>query len=329
MTDDWKKVSFGKIINKSILDISDEEYFSDKYKDYISNSSLGIFKENPQAFLDGVYQKGFVAAFDFGSAVHELVLQPECFYLVENIDKPSGKIGAMVDYLVNNKLELSDNNVLKAAEFVDYYSNSMTKTKLANAISKMKEYYNAISSGQFNKDEKQPIFLSEYDRIRVKQCVSSLQKNDFFNNILYNSDYIGNELAVFLEIEAKVPVGEKMIDTTVKLKGKIDNLAISKDTLFLNDLKTTGTDIGMFVKKIRKFAYHRQIAFYSYLLKPFFEEQIKQIRANICAVETIAPFRSEVFTISDQAVYLGLAEMSTMLKKIMYYKNNEYDGITF
>lgn len=329
MTDNWKNVSFGKIINKSILDISDEEYFSDKYKDYISNSSLGIFKESPQAYLDGTYSKGFVAAFDFGSAVHELVLQPESFYLVEDLDKPTGKLGAIADYLINNKLDLSEKNVLKASIVADYYRNSMTKSRLSNAISKIKEYYNAISCGQFNSDGKQPIFLSEYDRTRVKQCVSSLQKNDFFNNILYNSDYIGNELAVFLEIEANVPVGEKTVSTTLKLKGKIDNLAISKDTLFLNDLKTTGTDISMFVKKIKKFSYHRQIAFYSYLLKPFFEEQIKQIKANICAVETIAPFRSEVFTISDQAVYLGLAEMSTLLKKIMYYKNNEYNGITF
>ena len=77
-----------------LLDIPDEEYFSEKYAGYISNSRLKnidpdeegtpekFFTEVPRLYSDSLY---------FGSAVHELVLQPDAFYLVEDVDRPTAK----------------------------------------------------------------------------------------------------------------------------------------------------------------------------------------------------------------------------------------------
>jgi hypothetical protein len=73
-----------KIIPESIqlIRMSDEEYFSEKYKDYISNSKLGLFNEDEGGSLEK-YLEGFTSthsdSFELGSAVHAVVLQPESY----------------------------------------------------------------------------------------------------------------------------------------------------------------------------------------------------------------------------------------------------------
>ena len=66
--------------------ISDQEYFSKKYSDFISNSRLGYINPNqdgsPDKFFTSmkpIYSDSLL----LGSAVHSQYLQPELFELVE------------------------------------------------------------------------------------------------------------------------------------------------------------------------------------------------------------------------------------------------------
>ena len=79
----FKDIKLKPIIDSLRLeDISDAEYFSEKYYDFISNSRLSYinpdqdgspnkyFNERPNLYLDSLV---------LGSAVHELTLQPDDF----------------------------------------------------------------------------------------------------------------------------------------------------------------------------------------------------------------------------------------------------------
>ena len=53
-----------------LLKITDEEYFSDKYKHYISNSRLGLLNPkqegSPDKFFTGFITNGYVSCFELG-----------------------------------------------------------------------------------------------------------------------------------------------------------------------------------------------------------------------------------------------------------------------
>lgn len=53
-----------------LLKITDEEYFSSKYKDYISNSRLGLLNPkqdgSPEKFFKGFVNDGYVSCFELG-----------------------------------------------------------------------------------------------------------------------------------------------------------------------------------------------------------------------------------------------------------------------
>ena len=59
-----------------LLKITDEEYFSDKYKHYISNSRLGLLNPKqegyPDKILTGFIKNGYIRWIELGSAVNKL-----------------------------------------------------------------------------------------------------------------------------------------------------------------------------------------------------------------------------------------------------------------
>lgn len=62
-----KQISIKPLIDTLKLEkISDEEYFSDNYSNYISNSRLGLLKtKGAQAFFDGL-KNDYNPSFEFG-----------------------------------------------------------------------------------------------------------------------------------------------------------------------------------------------------------------------------------------------------------------------
>ena len=125
-------------------DISDELYFSSKYAKYISNSRLKNINPSeegsPAKYLDPPRIQ--TQSLSIGSAVHECLLQPEEFELAPKMNKPTAKLGAVIDQIIINRekgLSIYD-SIHKACEKVGYYVNSIDK-KIPFIIEKGFEYY--------------------------------------------------------------------------------------------------------------------------------------------------------------------------------------------
>lgn len=125
-------------------DISDEIYFSSKYAKFISNSRL----KNINPIEDGTPAKYLnpprlqTTSLSIGSSVHECLLQPEEFELGPKLNKPTAKLGAVIDeVIVNRKKGLSIyNSIHRACEKVGYFVNSIDN-KIHSIIEKGFEYY--------------------------------------------------------------------------------------------------------------------------------------------------------------------------------------------
>lgn len=114
-----------------VLDITDEEYFGNGYRDYISNSRLKYINPeqggSPEQYFEGL-KTAYSDSLVFGSAVHELVLQPNEFTLVDSVDRPTAKAGFMADELYSVFLikgEVSDEDIIAASDKIDYYKGKM------------------------------------------------------------------------------------------------------------------------------------------------------------------------------------------------------------
>ena len=106
-----------KIKENSIvaLDISDEEYFSSKYKEYCSNSRLTLVNPNQEGSIEKYLKNdhsGYSSSFEFGSAIHARLLQPNDFIISSCNCKPTGKLGTFVDSFI--KFRQSGLSIYKA-----------------------------------------------------------------------------------------------------------------------------------------------------------------------------------------------------------------------
>lgn len=127
--------------------ISDEEYFSSKYKQCISNSKLKLIDieegGSPEKYKIGL-KSSFNPSFQIGTAVHELVLESEEFILYPKCEKASAKQGYCIDFIKKYRkqgLSIRD-SIDKARIDADYYA----KTPLDKVMEKIntpenKRYY--------------------------------------------------------------------------------------------------------------------------------------------------------------------------------------------
>ena len=83
--------------------ISDAEYFSSSYSNYISNSRLKYINPDqggsPSLYNNGIENKS-TNSLELGTAIHELFLQPESFKLGDSYNKPTAKLGMVIDSII-------------------------------------------------------------------------------------------------------------------------------------------------------------------------------------------------------------------------------------
>lgn len=232
-------------------ELSDAEYFSSDYKQYVSNSKLKLINPDeggtPQKFKEGIKSE-YNASFEFGTAIHELILQPEEFILSEYPSKPSAKLGLFVDNVIKYRAKgLSiKNSMLKASNKAEYYKGKLSPKIIKTAIQKGFRYYYDSIFNDIHLDEfgREVIILSDKLQKDVKQCINSVHQNVKFRNLLHDQNFTEtiqhfNEQALFIDIAVTLPNGEIVI---VPFKLKFDNYSIDPEikTIVLNDLKTTG-----------------------------------------------------------------------------------------
>ena len=315
------------------IEMSDEEYFSDKYSEYISNSKLSLINPeqggSPEMYKEGLKEhQQFSDSLTFGSAVHELILQPESFFLEESVDRPTAKMGAMADVLYKYFVEggVSVEDVIEASDKVNYYKGKMDDIKIHNVFEKCTPYWEQRKSFEDNTlDEvKEPIYLDSKSRDKLKLCIGSVNNNKEIQDLLHPKGLLDepismNEAALFMDVKASFEDNE----TILRLKAKLDNFTIDLESnhIVLNDLKTTGHYLTKFSESFEKYRYFRQMAMYIWMLKMFAGkyydmERVDSLTANMLLVSTVPDFRAGVFKVSKNQIRRGFKEFSELLKRV-------------
>lgn len=316
-----------------LIEMDDEEYFSDKWSEWISNSKLALINPDqdgsPEIFKEGLskHQK-YSDSLVFGSAVHELVLQPESFILVDNVDRPTAKMGAMADELFENYLNdlMDDAYIIQASDKVNYYKGKMDEAKIMNVRYACDTYWEDRDNWHRNyKGTKTPIFLDPNSREKLNLCLASVEANQEIQDLLHPKGLLDvpksvNEAALFIQVKAEYNGKE----TILKLKGKLDNFTINFETdeVVLNDLKTTGHWLINFKDSFEKYHYNRQMAMYAWMLRLYVQKeyniQPSRLTANMLLVSTVPDYRAGIFKVTNTEIRKGFLEFKDLLQRVAY-----------
>ena len=310
-------------------DLSDDEYFSEKYSNYISNSRLGkLIKDGAEAFFKGFVDDGsYSSSFAFGTMLHELFLQPESFELIDSVFKPTAKAGIVADYLYNSDGKpVNDDDIKVASIKCNYYKDKLTTNRLNEFKLKAEPYWR----DRFLFEQKNPpsdktrIYTDEKSVGLLKSCLDSINNNSDIQKLMHPEGiieeiYSANERTILLDVEIKIPDYDAKV---FKLKSKLDNFTIDKEdnTITVNDLKTTSKLAREFDPQF--FHYQRELGMYSMLLRycseKFFGIKNPTVKGNFLVVSTIPDFNSIVYPMTKQLFKSGISEFMYLLKTVAY-----------
>lgn len=331
-----------------IKDISDAEYFSNAYSDYISNSRLKLInpdeKGSPNKFFEGLNNnKIYSDALIFGSAVHELTLQPESFFLTD-IDRPTAKAGFMADYIWDNYLEpcrdnigevidaLTDEIFIEASNEIDYYKGKMNEDKINALKEKCEPYWIARSQFEDTYEGPTPIYLPAKMREQLKEVLASFNKNNKFKELLNPSGLLEdpvsmNETTILMDMEYTVTLPEGEKTGILHLKSKLDNFTIDNEnnTITVNDVKTTGKYVTEFASgAFNFFHYYRELGMYTWLLRHAAAKHYNIfnpiIKSNCLVVETFPGYFTKTYELTKLDLLKGMQEFGWLLRQVAYYK---------
>ena len=323
-----------KIIPESVklLRLSDEEYFSNTYKDYISNSSLSLLDPanngSIKKFLDG-YKNDYSESFELGSAVHLECLQKGEYKIID-IDKPTSKLGVFSEKLYNLRKEgLPIYKAIQEASIqANYYANKLNDKKIKNALTQLLPYY--LQRLELPEDNYVILPSRLYEKYTMmmksinsnKKFLAKLNPNDEFKDNIK----IYNEYAILCEIDIDGRI--------IKFKGKLDNFTVDEENkkITLNDLKTTGKPINYFMGNyiykengerqwyngsFQRYNYYRQLAVYLILLKKALPQYSDySYNCNMLVVEALPDYKSDIFKVSLKHLQQGLEEFKNLLKLV-------------
>ena len=168
--------------------ISDELYFSNKYKKYTSNSKLRNINPEQGGTPVEYFEGGFgpkTASLAIGTGVHCAILEPEEFEIAPALGRPSGKLGDVLDrvrYYRKKGFSIYD-SIKQSCLDCDYYKNSID-SKIKFIIQKGLSYY--IKSAKIKPNA---IILPDGDREKCLASIKSLQNNKLAQSILHPTDW--------------------------------------------------------------------------------------------------------------------------------------------
>lgn len=331
--------------------ISDDEYFSSNYKQYISNTKLKLINPDeggtPQLYKDGL-KFDYNPSIEFGSIIHELLLQPEEFELKDYDFKPSAKLGLFIDNVIQFRKEgLSIYDSLwQASEKANYYKGKLTPRLIQKAIEQGLQYYIDVTKNNLLESEKQPIVTSKKIKDSCFSCLKSIEEaQEFYPYLkeqnLSNNKIFKNEEALFIDIKVTLPDNKVII---LPFKCKLDNYSIDPDIneIVLNDLKTTSKLVNYFMGytieedgedkfingSFQKFHYYRQLAVYMLILQLYTKKlgyKNYTYKTNILAVESQTPFNSKVYSINQSYLKVGLKEFKELICRVAYHTIYGFD----
>ena len=308
--------------------ISDDEYFSEKYSNYISNSRLGKLKtEGAKAFFEKM-TSSYNPSFQFGSWLHQIFLQPESYELIDNVFTPTAKAGLMAMELYHPDGTTPTDDEIKIASYkIGYYKDKLTTNRIKEFRDKSEKFWRdryLYEQKNSAKGTKERLFVDEKSYSILKECMNSINNNKQFYELIHPpyisiQPYSANEQAILLDVEIEVPDYEPRV---FKLKSKLDNFTIDteENVITVNDLKTTSKLAKDFDPTF--FSYQREIGMYSYLLKlcakEFFKVDKPQVKGNFLVVSIIPEYNTLVYPMTPQLFKSGFNEFKYLLKTAAY-----------
>ena len=127
-----------------------------------------------------------------------------------------------------------------------------------------------------------------------------------------------------MDIEV-TPEGEDPV--ILRLKSKLDNFTIDfeNNTIYVNDIKTTGKMLNEFDKAIDTFHYFRELAMYSWLLslvaEKYYGMKDPTIKGNFLVVSTIPNYYTKVVPMTKGLYLKGFNEFKELLTLVAKCKN--------
>lgn len=306
-------------------EMSDETYFSSEFRQYISNSRLALINPaqdgSEEKYLENAHKS--TGSLILGSAVHELVLQPDEFTLAPKCQRPTAKLGLMADYLYpkfKDKKSVTEDEIIEASNVIDYYKDKMDAKKIDNVLTKCNNYWmERVLYEVHAGDYKEPIFLDDNSYDKCIACVNSIKNNEEIQKLLHPSDTAisMNEAALFMDF--KYTEGDK--SCIIHFKSKLDNFTIDGNNIVLNDLKTTGHYVDQFKDSFEKYHYYRQGAVYSYLLSLYVKkyhniEAVNSFKCNFLLVSTVPTYKSSVFKMTNEDMQRGWDEFVKLMNMV-------------
>ena len=310
--------------------ISDEEYFSAKYSNYISNSRLGKLKtEGAKVFFEGFKVQEYNPSFQFGSWLHMRVLQPENFDFIEGIYTPTAKAGLMALELYKPDGTTPTDDEIKVASYkIGYYKDKLTDSRITELRGKCNDFWRDRClyehNNPFKEGDKERIYIDEKSHNLLKCCLESIDKDNNFNKLLHptgltEDPYSANEQTILMDVQIEIPGYEPKV---YKLKSKLDNFTIDKEenVITVNDLKTTSRLAKDFDPSF--FSYQREIGMYSYLLKlcakKFFDLDNPKVKGNFLVVSIVPDYQTTVYPMTPKLYKQGFDEFKFLLKTAAY-----------
>ena len=310
--------------------IDDDVYFSSKFSNYISNSRLGkLVKEGVEAFFKNE-SAPYNPSFETGTLIHQQVLQPESFEVIQGVYKPTAKAGLMADALYKSDGTTPTDDEIKAASYIiGYYKDKLTPNRLNEFRSKAEPYWRDRflyeTNNPFKEGDKKRIYTDERNFELLNNCLRTLGEDKNIQNLLHPTGIVEdpicmNENTILMDIQIEIPDYKSRI---YKLKAKLDNFTIDKEEniITVNDLKTTSRPAVQFDPTF--FSYQREIAFYSYLLKQvakkYYNVENPTIKGNFLVVSTIPEYNTTVYPMNPKLFKSGIAEVQYLLKTVAYF----------
>lgn len=339
--------------------IDDATYFSSEYKDYISNSRLGLLEDGDLIlFLKGLVSKS-TSSLAIGTAVHAMILEPESYEISSQLI-PSGKAAEVVKIVFDYRCKgykIID-SLIYASETVPYYKDQLTKTRIKTLIKSGLDYYKylyKIKSSNLKFDKIQ-LLLDKRGKETAESCINSILSNngalqllrpDAYN-INFNDLIVRNEDAIIMDLKVKFPNSltnalADEVEQDLKIKIKIDNWSINfdKKIIMMNDLKTTGKPIylfpgstcnetGEFISgSFQHYRYYRQMAFYIWVLRLYLQKTYNinlseyKTYINMIVVSTIPEYNSGVYQVTNNWIDTGFKEFTKFLRLAAYALYNK------
>lgn len=317
-------------------DIDDDVYFKQYSKEYISNSRLGVLKKDGvKTFFEGIPQV-YNPSFELGTLIHENVLEPDKYEVIEGVFKPTAKAGLMADALYKSDGTTPTDDEIKSMSYIiGYYKDKLTSNRLREFRLKAEPYWRDrfLYEQKNSEGNKKRIYTNEGYYNLLIACLNSLNNNNNIQKLLHpigitEDPIVGNERTILMDIEMEIPNYEPKI---YHLKAKLDNFSIDteENVITVNDLKTTSRPAIQFDPIF--FSYQREIAFYSWLLKlcakKFYNIEKAITKGNFLVVSTVPEYNTLVYPMTSKLFMSGWKEALYLLKCVAYF--NQVKGYEF